>query len=76
MMRGHHAWMGSDWGLFTLVIIVATVVVTLGLAMLARRRIGADAPRQTARQILDERYARGELTSDEYQHHSDSLRAP
>lgn len=48
--------------------LVAWVIVTL-----VRRPEGASS--RDAQQILDERFARGELEADEYRQRSDALRA-
>jgi putative membrane protein len=59
-------WMGL-WGLLVLVGIVLLVVLVVwvlvgGVGSSGRR----NAPRSAARQRLDERYAGGELTTEEY----------
>lgn len=62
--------MGAAW-LFWLLIVVGVVLVIVLLVRLlgsGRRPAGrTGAGRSAARQLLDERYARGELTSEEYQ---------
>jgi putative membrane protein len=68
MMNGYG--LGSGWfgmGLWWILLLVALVVA---LGVLAYRRAGSDnpsAPRETARDILDKRYARGEIGRDEYE---------
>ncbi|MCT2398116.1 SHOCT domain-containing protein [Novosphingobium mangrovi (ex Huang et al. 2023)] len=75
MHDGTGAMMGYGWqgwgiahGIFWLVILVAVVVITLALV----RRLGSDdskrndSPRPTALEVLDERYARGEIDREEY----------
>ncbi|SCG43491.1 SHOCT domain-containing protein [Micromonospora coxensis] len=54
-------------------LVVAALVV---LAVLVVRAVGAGPQpggRRSARQILDERYARGEIDEEEYQRRRDSL---
>jgi len=67
MMHGY--WMGDGWfgmGLWWLLLVA--LVVAVGVLVL--RRASSDnpsAPRETARDILDKRYARGEIDRDEYE---------
>lgn len=67
MMNGYG--LGSGWfGMGLWWILLVALVVALGV--LAYRRAGSDnasAPRETARDILDKRYARGEIGRDEYE---------
>ena len=72
MMMGGLGLSGA-W-LFWLLIVVGAVLIIVLLVRLAgfgRGKGGSQpvevADRSAARQLLDERYARGELTSDEYQ---------
>ena len=61
-------WWMIGWGLLVVIGIVLLAVVAVRL-LSARHpnRSGQDfATRSTARQVLDERYARGDLTNDEY----------
>jgi hypothetical protein len=77
MMRGGYVWTGTGSGLLTLLLIAASVVVTVGLIMLARRHIGSSTPAPPSapivRQILDERPARAELSEGERQQGCDLL---
>ena len=59
-----HAFGGGFMWLFWIVILALLVwfVVTL-----ARRSDGAPNGRKSAREILDERYARGEIDREEYE---------
>lgn len=59
-MGGGWGWL---WGLLILIGIVALVV--LGV-LAATRGISSNSKTSRAREILDERYARGELDTDEY----------
>jgi putative membrane protein len=68
--EGHHGW-GLLWPLLWLGVIVTVV-------WLARRRWWASAPQSgadRARDILAERFARGEISSDEYRDRLDQLRS-
>lgn len=63
--------MGAAW-LFWLLIVVGVVLLVVVLVRLlstrgARGSGGIPSGRSPARRLLDERYARGELTSEEYQ---------
>ncbi|MEO7007020.1 MAG: SHOCT domain-containing protein [Terrimesophilobacter sp.] len=70
-------WMWLMWALALVIVGLIVFVVVWAVNGAARReassgRIGQlhDPPvRSTSRQILDERYARGELTADEYREH-------
>lgn len=63
--------MGWMW-LWWLLILIGVVAIAVGLVWAGRRgagrddRAGSQAPVSTARQILDERFARGEIDEDEY----------
>lgn len=75
MMNGYWVnglWMGGGW-LFGLLIIAGIVLL---IVLLVRTRGGVASSTQvgqthqgpsSARLVLDERYARGELTTEEYQ---------
>jgi putative membrane protein len=67
MMNGYGV--GGGWfGMGLWWILLVALVVALGA--LAYRRAGSDnpsAPRETARDLLDKRYARGEIGRDEYE---------
>ncbi|WP_436498338.1 SHOCT domain-containing protein [Actinokineospora sp. HUAS TT18] len=68
-MYGHWNGYGMGW-LGAVLGIVAMVVILGGLATAAVvlvRRSGTAAPASTARTILDERFARGEIDAEEYQ---------
>ena len=74
-----HDWMGWGWGgmwfgpllmLAALALLVAFVVVLV--RWLGGDRAASSAPR-TARDILDERYARGEIDREEYLKRRDDM---
>lgn len=72
MWWGNGYMMGWWWigALVVVLIILAVVAIVLAATRSARTspRAGMnDASRTTPRQILDERYAKGELTTEEYQ---------
>lgn len=67
-------WNGMGWGmgwgwLFLVLVIVGVVVLVVALVrgFDGGGRQRTEAGRDRARQILDERYARGEIDSTEYQ---------
>ena len=72
-------WMGLFWLLLALglVLLVVVAVRTLGGGVTrdsaARDTDGAQRGRSRARQLLDERYARGELTTEEYRERLQAL---
>ena len=76
MMDGYGYGFGSmawGWWLFGALILAGVVVLVVLLVRMVGARQGPDASqaaaaqRSEARRILDERYARGELTTEEYQ---------
>ncbi|MFO7964054.1 MAG: SHOCT domain-containing protein [Desulfobacterales bacterium] len=74
----HHHWMMGDWGIGWLgmvLMIVFWVLVVVGIVLLIkymvqsgsnRSNAGVDS-RPKAMEILKERYARGEITRDEFE---------
>ncbi|HJU49088.1 MAG TPA: SHOCT domain-containing protein [Gaiellaceae bacterium] len=66
---GHHGGWGVLWLLFWLAALATTAWIVLRLL---RRRTPSGVDR--ARDILAERYARGELTSEEYRERLEQLR--
>jgi putative membrane protein len=74
--NGDHHW-GYGW-LGALLMIITMIVFWGGLitvAVLLLRRLGRRDPRQdSARHILDERFARGEIEQDEYEARCRTLR--
>jgi putative membrane protein len=79
-------WMGMGWGgwimMIVIVLTVWAVVAVVGIALfrgLRTREVGGrdatDAPTSDAGRLLDERFARGEIDSDEYTARRETLRA-
>lgn len=66
MMNG---WgMGGGWfGMGLWWILIIALVVAVGLWAFRRTGDNPPAPRETARDVLDKRYARGEIGRDEYE---------
>ncbi|MBW0116361.1 SHOCT domain-containing protein [Pseudonocardia abyssalis] len=75
MMDG--SMMGWFWVWPTLVVIGLVLLGYLAYRLTQNRRPGADtapvAGPTSARQILDERYARGEINDEEYRQRRDTL---
>ncbi|MCX6466473.1 MAG: SHOCT domain-containing protein [Pseudonocardiales bacterium] len=69
--------MGWSWIWPTLVVIGLVLLGYLAYRLVQNRRPGADtaavAGPTSARQILDERYARGEIDDEEYRKRRDTL---
>lgn len=68
-----HDWMGWGWGgmffgplfmIFWIAVLVAVVVLVL--RWLGAGSVGAGPTSRTPREVLDERYARGEIDREEY----------
>ncbi len=63
---GMNGW-GWGWGLGLLVVIgVVILVIVLVLSLSKSRSSSAPSSSSAPKQILDDRYARGELTTEEY----------
>lgn len=56
-----------------LIILVALAVLLIGRGILAGKA-GRDLPSSTARQIIDERYARGEIDKQQYEQMKNDIR--
>lgn len=80
----HGDWNGADWAWMSLMMLLFWAVLIGGIVWVARARRrpdddtsradGSGLPgRSTARDILDERYARGELSDEEYRARRDVL---
>lgn len=63
----HMGWAGAGWSwlFFALLVIGVAVLVVVLVRVLSRQQRDA-GPRSRAREILDERYARGEIDATEY----------
>ena len=57
-------WLGPLWMIVWLAVIVAVIVAVV--RWLSEKGGGSDRPVRVARDMLDERYARGEIDRDEY----------
>ncbi len=66
-MFDHGSWMYGGWLIMLLVWVVPFVVLFLALQNFAGNRA------RSARELLDEAYARGELSRDEYLKKRDDL---
>ncbi|HJV53773.1 MAG TPA: SHOCT domain-containing protein [Noviherbaspirillum sp.] len=72
MMWWGDGWSPAAWGWFTLLHIVWWLLVVIGLAVLVLRGLGngwrgRHAGGDRALEILRERYARGEISREEYE---------
>jgi len=85
MMWWGDGWMmGWGWWFGGMVVFGVVLVVVAVAALLGRSRAGVDAPPKsggrdsspTPLQILDARYARGEIDTEEYQERSRALGRP
>ncbi|MDH6238082.1 SHOCT domain-containing protein [Cryobacterium sp. CG_9.6] len=64
--------MGWTWG-FGLLVIVGVALIIYVLVRVFSGRPTKAAPQSGARLILDERFARGELTEEQYREHRRTL---
>ena len=61
--------------LWPTLIVIGLVLIAVGAVVLVRRgRISTADPKSTARELLDARYARGEIDDIEYRHRREELR--
>lgn len=78
-MRWHDGWSSGGWVLMSLMMIIFWTLVIGGVIWLVRNggpRQQPPAPSDsTAQHILDERFARGELTEGEYRQRREVLNA-
>jgi putative membrane protein len=74
-----HDWMGWGWGgmwlgpLFMIAVLALVVAAIVALARWVGRGGDGGGRMRTARDILDERYARGEIDREEYQRRRDDI---
>lgn len=77
----HSGWDGVDWAVMTVSMLAFWALVIFGVVWAIRtvqRGGGATRPPggANAREILDERFARGEIDADEYRARRDLLTRP
>lgn len=71
---GTMGWAGWAGGIGMLVLMLLTLAAVVSLVVvLARRGPQPPTPADTARRILDERFARGEIDQEEYERRRDAL---
>jgi putative membrane protein len=83
MMHGWYDDGGGNWGVWlimSMVMVAVWAILILALVMIFRgvgweRRSVDHSPRPLARDILDERFARGEIDAEEYHARQAVLRA-
>ncbi len=76
MMNWNDGWSAADWFGMALVMLVFWSVI-IGVAVMAFRSLRDRSSETTAvdpERLLDERFARGEITEDEYSRKRDLLR--
>jgi putative membrane protein len=73
-----HMWFGDAWGLIgTLAALAFVALVVLAVAALLRSDGRAErAARSSAHRLLEERYARGEISRQEFTERRDVLSSP
>ncbi len=70
-MMGSLTMLGWLW---PTLVAIGLVLIAVGAAALVRRAAGPASPTSmTAREVLDARYARGEIDDAEYQHRREQL---
>jgi putative membrane protein len=72
MMDGGNGWMWLWGGLMLLLAVAVIGAVVWAIARTAPRAVSQ--PHDRAREILAERFARGDITSEEYQERAQHLR--
>ena len=72
MMWGNYGTMGWGWAIGALVVIIVVAAIVL-LVVKSNATSTTSAARQSPKEILDERLARGELTLGQYREHLKAL---
>jgi putative membrane protein len=74
--RYHHDWDGGGWWVMGVMMMAFWVVLIAVVVWLVVRRpdVPGAPPANRAREILAERYARGEISTEEYHERLDALR--
>jgi putative membrane protein len=71
---GSHGWsMGLGMGLWWIIGILSVVLIVWLVVRTARSTNSADSSRNTALDILKERYAKGEINKDEFEERKKDL---
>lgn len=75
MYYGHN--MGAGWGLFALAIVLVLLAAGLVVALSRRNAAGSSAPDPVpdAEGVLADRFARGEMDTEDYEQRLRTLRA-
>lgn len=73
-MGQYGGWMGAGWLAMLLFWVLLIVAIVLAVKWLARPGPPTETREKTARDILDERYARGEIERDEYEQKKSDLK--
>ena len=67
MWWNHGGWGAGDWTLMIVMMVVFWGMVAAVIMWAVQgRRAGTPPPTQTAGELLDQRFARGEIDTDEY----------
>jgi putative membrane protein len=76
LLASHHGWDDGPgpWALIPLTFFLVWLTVIVFAVVRFRRAGGAPWARDAGRSVLDERYARGEITADEYRERGAVLR--
>ena len=76
LLADHHGWDGGPgpWALIPLTFFLVWLTVIVFAVVRFRRAGGPPWARQAGRSVLDERFARGEISADEYRDRRDVLR--
>jgi putative membrane protein len=72
-MMGGSGWWWL-WGTLMMILVLAGIALAVWLIVRSVQSGRPSGGAQSARDILDERYARGEIDTDEYEHRLSKLR--